>query len=946
MLFVLVGLARIAAEITCDDKLIEPVQYKDISGDSTSSPYVWFCPTTNGNDVREIDVYRCTNRKENECTKSKTSIGSTITTMTGLVPGTCQDKLLSSNWNNRVTICMPWENNGLMTHLRKQFVDLNYMSLRTDKLRPEDTATVRMCNLEINAITFTREACWYTDNDILVLKPRYRFNFIHSTKPKICMMTHEAPISSPIETVSGVSSYDSSQLSFYPQVEFQRYLYCEFYGRNSDKDLYDTFSWLVGGMVEDPGLSRQTKQIQFHDYRLDISKKSCTDFVTKPCFDNAFSFAAQMCLWVHKAHIDNPISLQAWLNLYAPSDTTNFQNYGDNVYEMNVENKNIQVWVKTTEPENWALWNGGAIRLTTGARLYVVAKSTHSCSGCTKTGEASTGPVVCGVPHECKRCGGGQFVNVRLEWMPCVPSFPVRTCKDCSLHHNRSSNEVVCIPCPPLWPMRRKDEQECAACEHTQYFDAGKELGCEYLKSVANGLFFESDVSFNAASYDEYIPTGSDKPRAVPAQHYRDLLTGGNAWNSSTRASPCEPSEFRIDNSSVADVVTRNMDARRIQFRSWCGHREILKSANAQLRLLRCVQLARPVSSSAGSVFVEPDRAVSLRDLLTYANTKGYALKYERSHVENAGIKSVVEVTLVADYVECHYEIRREGRTDDCTQCTGTQYTRDCGPTYNNELAVPAQAGNGSCAACETRCFDSDSFFAVERLSCWSNGTRRVSAADATWRGRLDKIQVIMSPHRNYWYKTAPCRRCARLQDVGGVPWVVARCGNRAWFETWHPTVELLVLQVIRPRRRLCCALDNTFFVTNAYNSDLNTRCVDLVDGVSQATALNLLISPSTGTPLCMTEVPDLQTELSRFCPPGWFVDKSALGCDGLLDTWNHACCSKCSDCATSGKFKTNEYIVCPGDTVRDTQLAGCVTTCAEKNYQVNDTCVACESCA
>ena len=33
-------------------------------------------------------------------------------------------------------------------------------------------------------------------------------------------------------------------------------------------------------------------------------------------------------------------------------------------------------------------------------------------------------------------------------------------------------------------------------------------------------------------------------------------------------------------------------------------------------------------------------------------------------------------------------------------------------------------------------------------------------------------------------------------------------------------------------------------------------------------------------------------------------------------------------------------------NTVRDTQLAGCVTTCAEKNYQVNDTCVACESCA
>ncbi len=33
-------------------------------------------------------------------------------------------------------------------------------------------------------------------------------------------------------------------------------------------------------------------------------------------------------------------------------------------------------------------------------------------------------------------------------------------------------------------------------------------------------------------------------------------------------------------------------------------------------------------------------------------------------------------------------------------------------------------------------------------------------------------------------------------------------------------------------------------------------------------------------------------------------------------------------------------------DTAFDTQLAGCVTTCAEKNYEVDGTCVACESCA
>jgi hypothetical protein len=469
-----------------------------------------------------------------------------------------------------------------------------------------------------------------------------------------------------------------------------------------------------------------------------------------------------------------------------------------------------------------------------------------------------------------------------------------------------------------------------------------------YLKSVAEGLSFESGVYFNAASYDEYMPTGSDKPNAVRALYYRDLLTSGNAWNSSARASRCESTEFPNVNYSVADVLTRNVDSTRIQYRSWCGHAEILRSGNAQLRLVECVQIVKPVSSP-GSVFVEPDRAVSMRDLLAYANTKGYALKYERNHVEKAGIKSVTEVTLTANsaHRECRYEIRREGRTDDCTLCTGTYYTKDCGPTYNDELPVPAQPGNGSCALCDTRCSDSDSFFAVERLSCWSNGTRRVSASDATWHGCLEKIKATMAPYGNYWYKTAPCKKCAKLQVVSDVPWLVTRCGNTALFETWHPNLQEVIGKDTRPRRRLCCAMDNPYFTGTQYNSNLNTRCVDFesTGQNSEATARSLLIS-STGTPLCSMIVADLETQLSAFCPPGWFVDKSAPGCLGTLAVWNHACCSICSPCEGEGMIKTSDYMTCPGNTVRDTQLAACITTCAEKNYQVNDTCIACESCS
>ena len=44
--------------------------------------------------------------------------------------------------------------------------------------------------------------------------------------------------------------------------------------------------------------------------------------------------------------------------------------------------------------------------------------------------------------------------------------------------------------------------------------------------------------------------------------------------------------------------------------------------------------------------------------------------------------------------------------------------------------------------------------------------------------------------------------------------------------------------------------------------------------------------------------------------------------------------------------MKTDQYRTCPGDTDFDTQLQNCVTTCVERNYEVNGTCLACESCS
>jgi hypothetical protein len=137
-------------------------------------------------------------------------------------------------------------------------------------------------------------------------------------------------------------------------------------------------------------------------------------------------------------------------------------------------------------------------------------------------------------------------------------------------------------------------------------------------------------------------------------------------------------------NDSTAGIFTRNVHYTRMQYRRWCGHQEILRSADAQLRLLECVAGLKRVSSASVSV---PDTA-SLQDLFNFSTRNGFLMKQERVHVKTATLNRVAEVTLSMPLVDCHYEIRREGQPHDCTYCVGTKYTENCGPTYNALLPL------------------------------------------------------------------------------------------------------------------------------------------------------------------------------------------------------------------------------------------------------------------
>lgn len=888
-----------------------------------TNKHKWFCPKE-AYDRETIAAFKCKSGESCEVSYPTIGKGDPVLEMQA-----CLNQRLAIIFLERVNACITWQTNGVMQHLLKQFPSFKTVNSHLSQIKP-DEARVPRCHTNNELLFFSDFACWYDGSDMVFLKPDYQFNFKQSTNTKICAVSHDAITHSDVTVVdSAYASYDSWFLDYVPQAANSRqYTSCKYYGNDELMD------WLASGFFWK--LTKATifyKNVQFYDYRIERRNTICPDMVTRPCFDNAFSFFGKTCGWVHASSRLNGVSLHELLRVYPASDTVNLLAYGKSRFVMDLTGKHIDVSVSFfggDRPSPPVSWDGTSTTLKLNSRLYIVESPNFSCSGCKETGKVPTGRVVCGVPQECMTCHPWQRVVQDGSDNTCDPPFKLRTCANCAQHEMRSSSETLCEACPALEPMRRAGacapssycgDIKCMECNHTQYFEKTSADGCLYFMSVVDGLTFSGGVLFNRAYVDQYKPVGSTRaPQAVPALKYRNLMQDGNKWDTSSVASNCEQSMFYDGN--YAGILTRNVWGKRIQYRRWCGHEEMLKDNNAQLSLLGCNEVVLFPST------------ISLQGLFTFANNIHVLVK-ERMHLGNR----VAEIKLTQGAVQCYYEIRREGRTDDCTYCNGTFYTKDCGPTYNQALDTPLQTGPGSCQKCDEQCVQPEHFFEASEFSCWSNGTSRVSGS--VQYGSVNSIAQAMSTARNYWYKQAVCVACKKL-TAASVPQIVTRCGNKVTFEVWHPTLQITVLQANRPRRRACCAIDSIFASGSEYNSELGTRCVtEASDGTFDVTRL-----VGGSTPLCQTYVPDLSTAHIPFCPPGWFFDRAVAGCAGQLETWNQKCCSICSSCATQGSLKTNEYKLCSGDTAEDTQLAGCVTSCAEKNYQVGtDTCVACESC-
>lgn len=944
-------------DLQCDDLFVGPI---DLAGDGgwtagegyweekkrkhAKQPHFWMMPSTRSLysiatgawEKRSITVASCKTKEFTTCRLKQVNILETYTV--GNIEELIQ-RIKTISLRARTERCMPWAPGGRMTHLLTQFN--MFAGLQTY----DREERVTKCSLNKYKIGFLSTACWTDDSAMVFLKPNYKFNLKSSGNKEICTIGNNLDAQNLVVN-DGIDltfletsiTFELDDTSVYPL----QWTECKYTGRDPAQEKLKFVSPLVWILIPE---TIRSKKIQFYNYQFDVKQTTCTDYVSVPCVDNAMSLYGKACMWVAESKKSGGLLLSDLFTGWPASFTNDFMLYGAGEFVMDLTGKNIRMLRQyyTANGQKYTAEATDTVHaLSLDSRLFFVETNMFSCTGCTGFLQVPdpAAKFNCDVPQACIECSVMQRVVSSPNSIVCDSPFAMRKCQDCEKHETRSS-ETTCAECPPLEPMRRSGncrvtycgDSKCTECSHTQYFDKTSAEGCLYFMSVADGVTFTDGVRFNREYVDQYKPPGSTRaPEAIPALHYRNLMSAGSSWDKSSIASKCEPSIFSDFN--YPGILTRNVWGQRIRYRRWCGHEEMLKDNNAELQLLACYPVG--FFSDEYSVLPVYPNIISLRDAKDMRNT---VIIKERVRWKNR----VAEIKLVniSRNVECHFEIRREGRTDDCTYCNGTFYTKDCGPTYHASFGTPASTGPGTCEKCEPQCAFPDNYFNAIEFSCWSNGTSRVSSNVSY--GSVRSIGEAMSTTRNYWYKPAACVACAKLRTLtaASVPQIVTRCGNKVTFEVWHPTLTIIVLQEKRPRRRVCCAIDSIAVLdTTNMNSDIGVRCVIETESATLEVA-SLTVG---GTPLCQTVVPDLSTTSVPFCPPGWFFNSA--NCPGTLTAWSQQCCSLCSGCATAGALKTNQWKLCSGDTAEDTQAAGCVASCADKNYQVgNDSCVECESC-
>lgn len=837
----------------------------------------------------------------------------------------CKTKRYEDNWNARVNACWQWSSLSSMpqmAHLDVFWTDGAARAHTFDGVK-EKTQTISQCRSIDNTqpYFFQSEPCWMGSvvdqqkKRQFSIKPYYTYYRGKESKSATsdCRMRvvgvnnpqsnkwDDSALLPPSSTEWNINSHWHS-----PPTRTNHFYYFKTvfdamqntfgqFSQKQDKTIA-TWDFTIPCVDHNNNPQRSTKVYYAES---GCSQQTCVDFISKPCYDNIYRFDEMVCTLIERLG-SNPIKFSQFKDkIMSGPQKEPFMSYGNSHFEIWYDNAKVQVRKDTSI----TVIPNQPVVFTDDSTIFVSlirdGSMAYSCDTCfdrdlplfgrfSLTDTAMANDII-----KCRPCIAHEYIKVTAS------SRNYQDCVACPKHQVRNSNDRTecrkCLEIDALTPMRRaaphpQTDAQCTTCQHFQYFDENTAQGCEFLKTVTDGIVVTNNKAVLSAlsGKDYYIK--DENRKEIDAQFYRDKILTTTPWNRELVPQACSP--------GYNEPVTL---VKRLKFTAWCAHQEMVRHQQAWLQ----------VDGSSLYVPLNSDQA------RTRSNT---------SVVELCGGNALTQVrgSTTAD-LQCgsyKFLIIRSGFQDPCTLCLGAKFTQNCWPTYVPGLEVYDEQyflrGNaaltpqpGTCGTCKPVCdkyLEPDHYIDPVEYSCWWNGIGRIPG-------------VLGSTATNFsWYKQAPCTKCNNVQIAADTAELVLACGNRVSYRRWladtvtgsedDPTRSIPSIQVCCVQPAGLCTSTPAEFETFALQK-------------------------------CTQTVEDTTPAFLPYCPPFWYVNPA---CAKESPLWNPDCCVKCKSCR-GGKFKTDAYYDCPGDQYFDSQDRGCTTSCLTNQYLRNERCIKCEAC-
>ncbi len=834
-------------------------------------------------------------------------------------PESCLNHRYGSNWNARILSCRHWKPPGdfpTMTHFNDNFWSAEPKNIHTFDAEQSGLKTnqqsISQCT-EVNSgnrYYFYKTPCWQegTINNLLFsIKPFYTAYRNHNPKgdKTSCVMVvhgsvdsndkkwHQTYFENPtVGPESKAATYWESP-PYTPYHEYYRHDYDkynnlvkavrpDFYKTNKGEVKKFKYNFqCVNGNAGGPS----GDALYYHS---GCKSVQCIDFMTKPCYDNVYRYDEMVCNLISYV-FKTTITFQKFIEQIVPETKYRepFMSYGrhpsngPSYFQISFDNTKIDVTKDGITP----VYPNQPTAFTHTSTILVSLKPLMSCNGCVN------------IPLHGRTTEVIPMANEIMQCRPCVLYektaiiYTYQDCVSCDAHHVRNPDKATqCRKCGEInrtTPMRRIQPADayCTTCKLFQYFDGNTPQGCEFLPTVTDNMqVIDGKVELKGMEY--YIK--NEIRKEIPPQKYREDIAENTSWYAELMLASCTYS------SRDASIV------KRLDFRSWCGHQEMVRHQQAYVQLVGST-LYMPLNNDGG-------RTRSNTTVVDFCGS---------SELKRVQGSSTVDL-------ECgtkKFSIIRDGFNDPCTLCIGAKYTMNCWPTYapgleiyDDKYFLPSNKAlkpqPGECTWCNKVCEKADHYIAPVEYSCWWNGTGRMP-------GVLGSIPTNFS-----WYKPAPCQTCENVQLTPDVANLVLACGNRVSYRRWLPDeVSDSAKTPLRsiPSIQICCVEPLTV-----------RQCTD-----------NELEFQTFAQQSCRQSIDDIPPVALPYCPPGWYVEPT---CAAENPLWQPDCCVKCKSCR-GGKFKTDAYYDCPGYEFFDSQDRGCTTSCLTNQYLRNERCIKCEAC-